>query len=100
LIKARNAYDLRKSGQWGLINQVVPDTEFTAQSEALVQRLAQGPTRSYAATKRHLNSWLYAGLDDQLELEARLQGEVAATEDFADGVAAYHEKRHARFQGR
>lgn len=85
--------------QWGLINKVVSDAECTAESEALVDRLAQGPTRSYASAKRQLNSWLYSGLDDLLELEARLQREVAATNDFADGVTAYLKKRQARFQG-
>ena len=86
--------------QWGLINKVVSDAEFTAESDALVERLAQGPTRSYAGTKRQLNCWLYDGLDDQLELEARLQREVAATDDFAEGVAAFLGKRQARYQGK
>jgi 2-(1,2-epoxy-1,2-dihydrophenyl)acetyl-CoA isomerase len=85
--------------QWGLINKVISDAEFTAQSDALVERLAQGPSRSYASTKRQLNSLLYPGLDDHLELEARLQSEVSATNDFAEGVAAFLEKRPAGFQG-
>ena len=85
--------------QWGLINKVVSDAEFTAESDALVERLAQGPTRSYAGIKRQLNCWLYDRLDDQLELEARLQHEIAATDDFAEGVAAYLGKRNARYQG-
>ena len=85
--------------QWGLINKVVSDAVFAAESDALVERLAQGPTRSYAGTKRQLNSLLYPGLDDHLELEARLQSEVSATNDFAEGVAAFLEKRPAGFQG-
>ena len=86
--------------QWGLINRVVSDGEFTAESGGLVERLAQGPTRSYVGTKRQLNRWLYAGLDDQLELEPRLQHEVAATDDFAEGVAAFLGKRRPRYQGK
>jgi 2-(1,2-epoxy-1,2-dihydrophenyl)acetyl-CoA isomerase len=85
--------------QWGLINRVFSDAEFTAESDALVERLAQGPTRSYAGTKRQLNCWLYDRFDDQLELEARLQREIAASDDFAEGVAAYLGKRQARYQG-
>lgn len=85
--------------QWGLINKVVSDAEFTAESDALVERLAQGPTRSYVAIKRQLNSWVYQGLDGQLELEAHLQGELAATDDFVEGVGAYLQKRQARYQG-
>jgi 2-(1,2-epoxy-1,2-dihydrophenyl)acetyl-CoA isomerase len=86
--------------QWGLINEMVSGAEFTAESDTLVERLAQGPTRSYAGTKRQLNRWLYDGLDDQLELEARLQREVAATDDFAEGVAAYLGRRQAHYQGK
>src|SRR5271155_3067805 len=45
--------------QWGLINRVVADEVFGAEADALASRLAAGPTRSYAGTKRQLNSWLY-----------------------------------------
>jgi 2-(1,2-epoxy-1,2-dihydrophenyl)acetyl-CoA isomerase len=85
--------------RWGLINTVVADAEFGATSDALVERLAHGPTRSYANTKSQLNSWLYPGLDDQLQLEAALQVELATTEDFAEGVAAFLQKRPAHYHG-
>src|SRR5882762_3659696 len=55
---------------WGLINRVVPDAAFAAEVAALRDRLAAGPTRSYAGTKRELNNWLYARMEEQLELEA------------------------------
>src|SRR5215213_10945115 len=60
----------RQALEWGLINRVTADDAFEAEVDALVQRLAAGPTRSYAGTKRQLNAWLYARMDDQLELEA------------------------------
>jgi 2-(1,2-epoxy-1,2-dihydrophenyl)acetyl-CoA isomerase len=62
--------------------------------------LASGPTRSYAAAKRQLNHWLYQGMDDQLALEADLQQQMAGSDDFVEGVAAFVEKRQARFTGR
>ena len=68
-------------------------------SQALVERLAAGPTRSYAGTKRQLNHWLYARMDEQLELEADLQQEMADSGDFLEGVSAFVEKRQARFGG-
>jgi 2-(1,2-epoxy-1,2-dihydrophenyl)acetyl-CoA isomerase len=86
--------------EWGLANRVVPDAEFPGEIEALAARLAAGPTRAYAATKRQLNRWLYAGMDDQLALEADLQQQMAASADFAEGVAAFVEKRQPRFGGR
>jgi 2-(1,2-epoxy-1,2-dihydrophenyl)acetyl-CoA isomerase len=91
--------DARKALDWGLINQVWPDEELLSHAEALSARLAQGPTGSYAGTKRQLNRWLYEGMADQLEFEARIQQERAESPDFAEGVAAFNEKRPARFTG-
>jgi 2-(1,2-epoxy-1,2-dihydrophenyl)acetyl-CoA isomerase len=85
--------------EWGLINRVVPDAEFAGEVAALRDRLAAGPTRSYAGTKRQLNHWLYARMDEQLALEADIQQEMAASGDFAEGVAAFIEKRAAAFGG-
>jgi 2-(1,2-epoxy-1,2-dihydrophenyl)acetyl-CoA isomerase len=93
-IGARQALD------WGLINRVWPDEEFTEQADELVARLAEGPTRSYAGIKRQLNRWLYDRMDDQLEFEAHLQQEMAGSSDFLEGVLAFTEKRPARFTGR
>ena len=64
--------------EWGLINRVLPDDGFEAEVDALAERLATGPTASYAGTKQELNSWLFERMDDQLELEATLQQEAAA----------------------
>jgi len=85
--------------EWGLINRVVPDDAFEAEVDALAERLATGPTRSYAGTKRQLNAWLYAGMDDQLELEASIQQEMAASGDFMEGVQAFLGKRPPEFKG-
>jgi len=84
---------------WGLINRVVPDDEIVRQAEALTLRLAAGPTRSYASAKQALNAWLYGRMDDQLELEAGLQQEMAGSPDFAEGVAAFAQKRSPNFTG-
>jgi 2-(1,2-epoxy-1,2-dihydrophenyl)acetyl-CoA isomerase len=88
-----------KALEWGLINRVVADDAFDAEAEALLQKLAQGPTKSYAGSKRQLNNWLYGRMDEQLEFEADIQQEMAATGDFAEGVMAFVQKRAAGFQG-
>jgi 2-(1,2-epoxy-1,2-dihydrophenyl)acetyl-CoA isomerase len=85
--------------EWGLINRVVPDERFGDEVADLRDRLAGGPTRSYAGTKRQLNHWLYTRMDEQLALEADVQQEMAASGDFAEGVAAFLEKRQATFGG-
>jgi 2-(1,2-epoxy-1,2-dihydrophenyl)acetyl-CoA isomerase len=86
--------------EWGLINRVVPDDAFEAEAAALLRRLADGPTRSYAGTKRQLNRWVYTGMAEQLAFEASIQQEMVASGDFAEGVAAFVAKRQASFEGR
>jgi 2-(1,2-epoxy-1,2-dihydrophenyl)acetyl-CoA isomerase len=84
---------------WGLVNRVVTDDAFEDEVGALTRRLAEGPTRSYAGTKRQLNHWLYTRMEAQLEVEAGIQQEMAETGDFAEGVAAFLQKRPPSFSG-
>jgi 2-(1,2-epoxy-1,2-dihydrophenyl)acetyl-CoA isomerase len=85
--------------EWGLVNFVHPDDALMQEAGALVEKLAGGPTRSYAASKRALNRMLYPDLEGQLDLEAELQHALARTGDFQEGVQAFVEKREARFGG-
>ena len=92
--------DANKAADWGLINGVFVADEFDRSIEALAERLGNGPTRSYAGSKRQLNNWIFGPLDDQLALEASLQQEMAGSADFAEGVLAFVEKRETSFTGR
>jgi 2-(1,2-epoxy-1,2-dihydrophenyl)acetyl-CoA isomerase len=85
--------------EWGLINRVVPDEAFSGEVDALVDRLAAGPTASFAGTKRQLNAWLFERMDAQLTLEADIQQEMASSADFVEGVTAFVQKRSPEFRG-
>jgi 2-(1,2-epoxy-1,2-dihydrophenyl)acetyl-CoA isomerase len=85
--------------EWGLINYVHPDDRLLDEATTLVERLAAGPTQSYASSKKALNRMLYPDLDGQLSLEADLQHALARTRDFQEGALAFIEKREPAFQG-
>jgi 2-(1,2-epoxy-1,2-dihydrophenyl)acetyl-CoA isomerase len=88
-----------KAADWGLINFAWPDAEFAAKAGELAQRLADGPTLSYAGTKRELNHWLYDRMAAHLELEASIQRDLAKSADFVEGVTAFMKKRPPKFSG-
>ena len=70
------------------------------QSEPGKKLLAQGPTATYGHIKTALRASFDNSLDDQLALEAALQGKCGRTADFAEGVTAFVQKRTAQFTGR
>ena len=85
--------------EWGLVNWVYPDDVLMGEANALVERLAAGPTRSYASSKEALNRAIYGDLDGQLDLEAELQHALGRSKDFLEGTAAFVEKRDPAFTG-
>jgi len=89
----------RQAEQWGLIWQCVADDAFDALLEKLAAHFAQAPTKGLAYTKRALHASLGNDLSAQLDLERDMMHELGASADYAEGVAAFLEKREPRFKG-
>jgi 2-(1,2-epoxy-1,2-dihydrophenyl)acetyl-CoA isomerase len=79
--------------------RVVPDDALDSEASALLEKLASGPTKSYAGAKKLLNRRIYADLQGQLDAEADAQREQGLSKDFIEGVMAFVEKRPANFTG-
>lgn len=84
----------------GLVDRVVPSADLGPAALDLATRLGAGAPRAIAATKAALDAAWDADLETQLETEARLQGELGATAEHAEGIAAFLERRPPRFSGR
>ena len=84
----------------GLVSHVVPDEELSALVDSVARRLAAGPPLAYAATKRAINAATIGELEDALAREERGQLALFRTDDAAEGMRAFVQKRRPRFVGR
>ncbi|NCC31011.1 MAG: 2-(1,2-epoxy-1,2-dihydrophenyl)acetyl-CoA isomerase, partial [Chloroflexia bacterium] len=82
---------------WGMVNRVVPDDEVGAAAEALAVQLARGPATAIRLIKAGLGESAHASLDAMLDYELHAQQIAGAHPDFREGVAAFVQKRTARF---
>ena len=86
--------------QWGMIYEMAPADEFARHWQARAAQLANGPTETYKHVKAAIKASYDNDIDQQLALEAKLQGKCGKTRDFKEGVVAFLEKRPAVFEGR
>ena len=91
--------DAARALELGLVNRVVAPDHLMEEAGALARRLAEGPTLAFGLTKRAMNRALTMAFPDALEYEGMLQDVAFHSADFGEGVAAFLEKRPARFTG-
>ncbi|CAM5786119.1 2-(1,2-epoxy-1,2-dihydrophenyl)acetyl-CoA isomerase PaaG [Castellaniella caeni] len=89
----------RQAADWGLIWQCVADADFAAETDRLARQLAQAPTRALVRTRQAMQASGLHTLEQQLDMEAGFMRELGWRADYAEGVAAFMEKRPARFTG-
>ena len=92
--------DGAEAAAWGLVHRVVPADDLDKETEALVARLAAGPTVSLGLTKWLMHAAEGAPLDAHLRNEAFALELSSRSEDFREGLAAFRERREPRFMGR
>lgn len=90
----------RKAEQWGLIWRCVEDEALMSEARQMAAHLATRPTAGLAKIKRALNDGASNTLDQQLDLELKLQTLAGRSDDYREGVAAFIEKRTPEFKGR
>jgi 2-(1,2-epoxy-1,2-dihydrophenyl)acetyl-CoA isomerase len=89
-----------QAAQWGLIWRCIDDVEFKSAVDQLAMQFAAAPTRGLARTKQAIyESWGHT-LEEQLNQERDFQRELGRSPDYAEGVAAFTEKRTTKFTGR
>jgi 2-(1,2-epoxy-1,2-dihydrophenyl)acetyl-CoA isomerase len=81
----------------GLVTQIVPEAELDAAVETLLQRIVAGPATSIAWAKRLMNASLGNGIAEQIALEGQAVAACARSDDLAEGVKAFVEKRKPLF---
>lgn len=91
--------DAETAASWGMIWKATPDEALMAEATALAEAFAAGPTIGLGMTKRAIHAAAGQSLDAQLDLERDLQREAGRTPDYAEGVAAFLEKRAPQFRG-
>lgn len=93
-------FDAAQALDLGLVNKVVPAAELERETMAWAQRLAAGPTRAYAATKKLLAESFENSLSAQLDAELEAFAGCSTTADFREGVTAFVGKRKPIYEGR
>ena len=86
--------------QMGMIYKAYGEESFEAEVERLLIKLSNMPTKGLALTKKAFNQSMTNKLEEQLEVESRLQIEASQTHDYTEGVSAFIEKRKPSFKGK
>ena len=85
--------------QWGISTECVPDDMLEAATDALVEELRGFSPLAQRTAKKLLNDTEDASLSTAIELEGHCYSRLRQSDDFREGVEAFHAKRPAKFRG-
>jgi 2-(1,2-epoxy-1,2-dihydrophenyl)acetyl-CoA isomerase len=89
-----------RAKEWGLVREVFDDAALLSEAKKFARRLADGPTRTLAATRQLIEASEDATYAEQFRREIEVQSEIRKTPDATEGRNAFLEKRPAKFTGR
>jgi 2-(1,2-epoxy-1,2-dihydrophenyl)acetyl-CoA isomerase len=90
----------QEAREWGIVTQVVPDTELLRYANEMAAAFADGPTQAFGVTKRLLHNGWNESLETQMELESLEISAASGRADGREGIAAFLGKRAAKFRGK
>ncbi len=100
LMLSAEKFTAQEAMEFGLVNKIVAEADLIKEATALAEKLALGPTKAFGLTKRALNRAIFPDLEELLEYEAQLQEIAGRSEDFAEGVKAFVDKRTPVYKGK
>jgi 2-oxoglutaroyl-CoA hydrolase len=90
----------RQAYEWGIVTECVTDAELEAATDRLVEELCGFPPLAQRTAKKLLNDIEDTNLSLAIELEGQAYGRLRSSDDFREGVGAFHQKRRPKFTGR
>jgi enoyl-CoA hydratase/carnithine racemase len=92
--------EAKEAKRLGILNRLVPAENLLDETMTLAQKIANGPPIALRLTKLNVYKGLNIDLDTALQMAAACESITLTSEDFKEGIAAFKEKRQAKFQGK
>jgi methylglutaconyl-CoA hydratase len=100
LLLTGRLFDAAEANRYGLVNEVVPADRLLERAKEIAAQLMQNSPSSVRATKKLINSFIAAQLDDDIEEAIEENARIRTTADFREGVASFLEKRTPVWSGK